>query len=83
MRVAVVGATGNVGTSVLHALAAEDRVESIVGIARRRPALEWPKTTWVEADISQDDSALAVLSSAPRLRSSNSSARWQRQAYNG
>ena len=29
------------------------------------------------------DSALAVLSSAPRLRSSNSSARWQRQAYNG
>ncbi len=58
MRVVVVGATGNVGTSVLHALAGEERVESIIGIARRRPALEWPKTTWVEADISQDDSAL-------------------------
>lgn len=58
MRVVVVGATGNVGTSVLHALAREDGVESIVGIARRKPALEWPKTTWVEADISKDDSAL-------------------------
>jgi nucleoside-diphosphate-sugar epimerase len=30
MRVVVVGATGNVGTSVLHALAGEERVESII-----------------------------------------------------
>ena len=58
MRVVVVGATGNVGTSVLHALAAEDQVTEITGIARRRPPLEWPKTTWVEADISDDDGAL-------------------------
>jgi len=58
MRVVVVGATGNVGTSVLHALAADERVDSIVGIARRRPSLSWPKTTWVEADISKDDGEL-------------------------
>jgi UDP-glucose 4-epimerase len=58
MRVVVLGATGNVGTSVLHALAGEERVESILGIARRRPDLKWPKTTWVEADISRDDREL-------------------------
>jgi nucleoside-diphosphate-sugar epimerase len=37
VRVAVVGATGNVGTSVLHSLASDPAVTSIVGIARRRP----------------------------------------------
>jgi len=58
MRVVVVGASGNVGTSVLHALANEDRVESIVGISRRRPKMSWPKTTWVQADITDDDSEL-------------------------
>jgi UDP-glucose 4-epimerase len=51
MRIIVTGATGNVGTSVTAALAADPRVEEIVGIARRRPRLERPRTTWVEADI--------------------------------
>jgi nucleoside-diphosphate-sugar epimerase len=51
----VVGATGNVGTSVLRALTNEPRVESIVGLARRRPAMAWPKTSWAQADISRDD----------------------------
>jgi UDP-glucose 4-epimerase len=55
VRVVIVGASGNVGTSVLHALAGEDAVDSIVGISRRRPPMDWPKTTWVEADISRDD----------------------------
>jgi UDP-glucose 4-epimerase len=55
MRVVVTGATGNVGTSLLHALAGEERVESIVGIARRAPAMRWPKTEWVQADVSRDD----------------------------
>ncbi len=58
MRVVVVGASGNVGTSVLHALANEDRVESIVGISRRRPKMSWPKTSWVQADITDDDTEL-------------------------
>ncbi len=55
MRVVVVGATGNVGTSLLQALAAEPRVNSIVGIARRPPAAAAPKTEWVEADIASTD----------------------------
>ena len=55
MRVVVVGASGNVGTSVLAALAADDDVESIVGIARRLPRVEVPKTRWVTADVATDD----------------------------
>lgn len=51
----VTGATGNVGTSVLTALAHEDEVDSIVGIARRRPAIALPKVEWVAADITRDD----------------------------
>lgn len=55
MRVVVVGATGNIGTSVVEALAADGQVESIVGVARRRPQWQPPKTTWVQADTSADD----------------------------
>jgi nucleoside-diphosphate-sugar epimerase len=55
MRVAITGASGNVGTSLLRSLAADDTVEEIVGIARRRPASEFPKTRWVTADVSRDD----------------------------
>jgi len=55
MRVVVTGASGNVGTSLLSALAQEELVHSVVGIARRRPAGAFPKTTWVEADVSRDD----------------------------
>src|ERR671933_1689066 len=55
MRVVVVGATGNVGTSVLHALAREPAVDSIVGVARRLPEMSFPKTEWAQADIVTDD----------------------------
>src|SRR5215208_395325 len=55
MRVVVVGATGNVGTSTVGALAADDRVDSILGIARRRPELQVPKVEWVEADVRSAD----------------------------
>ena len=54
MRVVVVGASGNVGTSVLHALAGEEQVDSILGISRRRPPMSFAKTEWLEADISRD-----------------------------
>ena len=57
MRVAVTGATGNVGTSLLRALGADDSIEDIVGIARRRPQLSFPRTRWVCADITRDDLA--------------------------
>jgi UDP-glucose 4-epimerase len=52
MRVVVVGASGNAGTSVLEALAHEDRVDEIVGVARRKPKRSFAKTTWRAADIS-------------------------------
>ena len=51
MRIVVTGATGNVGTSVVAALAADERVTEIVGIARRLPQLQPPRTTWVAADV--------------------------------
>jgi UDP-glucose 4-epimerase len=54
MRVVVVGASGNAGTSLLEALARDDAIESVLGICRRRPAVRFPKTTWVEADIESD-----------------------------
>lgn len=54
MRIVVTGASGNVGTSTLQALIADDRVESIVGIARRRPDWQSDKVEWVEADVATD-----------------------------
>jgi UDP-glucose 4-epimerase len=55
MRVVVVGATGNVGTSLLQALAGEPAVTSILGMARRRPRGTFEKTEWVAADVTRDD----------------------------
>src|SRR5919108_3904184 len=55
MRVVVIGATGNVGTSVVESLATEERIDSIIGSARRRPDWDAAKTEWVEADIAHDD----------------------------
>jgi UDP-glucose 4-epimerase len=53
MRVVVVGASGNVGTSVLRSLAAEPAVDSVLGVARRVPTGSFPKTEWRQADIAQ------------------------------
>lgn len=55
MRVVIVGATGNVGTSVIQALADEPAVTEVVGISRRRPQWEAPKTEWASCDVSSDD----------------------------
>jgi UDP-glucose 4-epimerase len=55
MRVAVTGATGNVGTALLRSLADDDRISSIVGLARRHPDVTLPKVTWIEADVATDD----------------------------
>jgi UDP-glucose 4-epimerase len=57
MRVVVTGASGNVGTSLLRALAAADEVEEVVGLARRRPVHDFPKTEWRTADVGRDDLA--------------------------
>lgn len=54
MRVVVTGATGNVGTSVVEALAADDEVTEVVGVARRPSSWKAPKTRWVQADVARD-----------------------------
>lgn len=55
MHVVVVGASGNVGTSLLRALASEAAVNSILGLSRRMPEAEFPKTQWRAADVSSSD----------------------------
>jgi nucleoside-diphosphate-sugar epimerase len=55
MRVVVVGATGNVGTSLVRALAEEPLVESVVGLARRQPDWQAPKARWACADMTTDE----------------------------
>ena len=55
MRVVVVGATGNVGTSLLRALEQDPTVDSILGIARRVPESQFPKTSWIRADVTESD----------------------------
>jgi UDP-glucose 4-epimerase len=55
-RVVVIGATGNVGTSVVRALAADADVDAVVGVARRTPDA-WtaaPKVRWAAADVTTD-----------------------------
>ena len=55
MRVAVTGATGNVGTALLRHLSEDPEVETIVGIARRVPSWTVPKVEWHQADVTTDD----------------------------
>jgi hypothetical protein len=54
MQVVVLGATGNVSTSVVATLAEDARVASILGVARQRPQWSAPKTEWAQADIAHD-----------------------------
>jgi nucleoside-diphosphate-sugar epimerase len=55
MRVVVTGASGNVGTSVLEALANEPKVKEVVGLARRVPETAFPKVEWVGADVTESE----------------------------
>lgn len=54
MRVAITGATGNVGTSLVQALSGDSQVSSVLGLSRRRPGWEPAKVTWAEADVRHD-----------------------------
>lgn len=54
MRIVVTGASGNVGTSLVQALAEDPAVDHIVGLCRRLPTWQPPKTVWAKADISRD-----------------------------
>jgi UDP-glucose 4-epimerase len=53
VRVVVVGASGNVGTSLLGALAGEPAVDSVLGLCRRLPDTSFPKTEWRQADVAR------------------------------
>ena len=55
MRIAVTGATGNLGTSLLEALAEDGAVEEIVGIARRLPERAFARTRFVACDVARHD----------------------------
>jgi UDP-glucose 4-epimerase len=55
MRLVVVGASGNVGTSLLRAVVKDGLIDTVVGICRRLPQAQFAKTTWVSADIASDD----------------------------
>src|SRR4051812_49912132 len=57
MKVVVTGATGNVGTSTIKALSEAGEINEIVGLARRKPTWDPPKTSWVEANILNADLA--------------------------
>jgi nucleoside-diphosphate-sugar epimerase len=52
MRIVVVGASGNVGSSVVQALVEEPRVEHVIALARRPPRDDGrPGLEWREADV--------------------------------
>ncbi|WP_327267473.1 NAD-dependent epimerase/dehydratase family protein [Streptomyces sp. NBC_01218] len=55
-RIVVTGATGNVGTSVVRALAADPEVASVLALARRRPSLGIRGVEWETVDVSRPGS---------------------------
>jgi UDP-glucose 4-epimerase len=61
MRVVVVGATGNHGTSLCRRLSGDPNVDSVVGVARRRPSLSLPKVSWETCDVTRDEGRLPQL----------------------
>nr|WSX53629.1 NAD-dependent epimerase/dehydratase family protein [Streptomyces sp. NBC_00974] len=61
LRVVVVGATGNVGTSVVQACADSPAVATVLGLARRVPRWTPAKTAWAAADIGPHGPDLAPL----------------------
>jgi nucleoside-diphosphate-sugar epimerase len=57
MRVVITGATGNLGSAAVQALAAEPAVTSILGLQRRVPDWDVPGVEWRSADVREDDLA--------------------------
>ncbi|MEU5806502.1 NAD-dependent epimerase/dehydratase family protein [Streptomyces sp. NPDC004244] len=62
VKVVVTGATGNAGTSVVRALAADPAVTEVIGLARRVPrGYEVPGVRWVAGNVDPGGSDLVGL----------------------
>ncbi|GAA0318164.1 SDR family oxidoreductase [Streptomyces polychromogenes] len=61
MKVVVTGATGNAGTAVVRALAADPAVTDVLGVARRLPELRVPGVRWAAADVDPGHEDLTAL----------------------
>lgn len=55
LKVVVIGATGNVGTSVIDALSREPAIAEIIGVARRPSRWNPSHTTFLTADAAHDN----------------------------
>jgi UDP-glucose 4-epimerase len=55
MRVVVTGATGNAGSALVRALAADASIDELIGIARRPAPTGLPVTRFAQLDVSHDD----------------------------
>ncbi|WP_154793981.1 NAD-dependent epimerase/dehydratase family protein [Occultella kanbiaonis] len=67
MKVVVVGASGNVGTAVLRALATADAVTSVVGISRRPPEPSqepYDRADWHSVDLAARSGVVEALAEA-------------------
>lgn len=60
VRVVVTGASGNVGTGVLRALAADPEVASVTAVARRPPRWQPEGTHWLSTDIGRERASEAL-----------------------
>jgi len=61
MRIAIIGASGNAGTALLHALHNEPAVTEIVGVARRVPLRRSPASAYAGVRWEQVDISLPVV----------------------
>lgn len=55
MKIVVIGATGNIGTSTLRAFARDAAMPEVIAVARRPAQISVLRTTFVQADITQHD----------------------------
>lgn len=58
MRVVVTGATGNLGTSLVSVLNGADEIDSVLGLARRRPDWSPAKTEWATVELPDESGNL-------------------------
>src|SRR4051812_39577789 len=61
MRIAITGATGNLGTALIRAIRASDPAAEIVGICRRPPEDSGAGVDWRRIDLSAPEADPALL----------------------